>query len=76
MNDNVIKFKIPEPEDFSYMMTDDNEIIGVSGKNVDMEFYANGPGFLFNDQYIKREELIAFILVSGLWQDVQDNETT
>lgn len=72
MTDNILPFKIPEPEDFSYMVTDDNEIIGVSGKNVNMEFSKEDGGFYFNEDYIQREELIAFILISGLWQDVQD----
>lgn len=71
---DIIKFKIPEPEDFSYIMSDENEIIGVAGKNVDMIYALNGEGFYFNDKYIKREELIAFVLVSGLWADVQDED--
>jgi len=75
MNDNVIKLKIPEPEDFSYMMNGDNEIVGVSGKNVDMEFCPSfEDGFYFNGLYVKREELIALVLASGLWKDVSEAE--
>lgn len=74
MSDNIIKFKIPEPEDFSYMVTDDNEIIGVAGKNIEMRFFPDDDGFSFDGNYITREELTAFVLISGLWEDVQDKE--
>jgi len=71
---DVIKFVPKTPEDINYLVDNDGEIKGVSGKYFDMEFLTGGDGFLFNGSYIKREELIAFVLVSGLWQDVQDDE--
>ena len=71
---NVIKFTPPEPVDFSYIVDEeDGEIVGVQGEQVSMAFFESDAGFLFNDVHISRNELIAFVLVSGIWQDVQDN---
>jgi len=69
---NVIKFTPPEPVDFEYIVPDGN-IEGVKGKNVDMVMLTGDDGFHFNGSYISRSELIAFVLISGVWQDVQDN---
>lgn len=76
MSDNILPFKIPEPEDFSYMVYNDTEIRGVVGKNVDMEMLMDDNGFMFNGEYVSREELIALVLISGVWQDVQDKPPT
>lgn len=74
MSDNIIKFPIPETEDISYMIKNENQIIGVSGKNFDMEILSDDSGFLFNGALLKKEELIALIMISGLWQDVCEIE--
>jgi len=66
---NVIKFTPPEPVDFEYIMID-GEIKGISGKNGYMEILDDG--FLFDGLLVTRDELIAFVLISGVWQDVQD----
>jgi len=70
---NVIEFKPKTPEDFGYIVDDDDNFIGISGKNFRMLFSKDDDGFLFNDQYIPRKELIAFVLASGLCWDVQDD---
>ena len=69
MTETVIKFTPPEPIGFSYIV-DDGEIKGVTGEKVQM-IMLDGDGFLFNGDYISRDELIAFVLISGVWQDVQ-----
>ena len=71
----IIEFKPKEPEDFHYMVHDDGKIEGVIGKNVNMIFLEGDDGFMFNDKYISRDELIAFVLISGLWQDLQDDSS-
>lgn len=70
----IVKFKPKPPEDIKYMIADDGGILGINGKNIDMEIIPDDIGFLFNRLYVKREEIIAFVLISGLWLDVQDPE--
>ena len=71
---NVIKFKPKSPKDIYYIVRGDGELEGISGKNVYMVSLKGDDGFLFNDEYISRDELVAFILVTGLWQDFLDKD--
>lgn len=70
----VLTFQPPEPKDFDYIVDEQGVLEGVLGKKVRMVFFKDDPGFLFNDEYLTREELIAFVLLCGVWMDVQDNE--
>jgi len=68
---NIISF--PEPKDFSYIAGDHNEpeIVGVQGARISMQFAPNLHDFLMGDSWVTREELIALVLVTGLYDDIK-----
>lgn len=71
----IIEFKPKDTEDFRYTFNGDGKFSGLIGKNFRMVVLEGDDGFLFNDKYISRDELIAFVLISGLWQDLQDDSS-
>jgi len=70
---NIINF--PEPKDFSYITGGHNEpnMVGVQGRNISLQFAPNLNDFLIGDSIVTREELIAFVLVTGLYDDIKDS---
>lgn len=70
---NIINF--PEPKDFSYITGGHNEpnIVGVQGVNISLQFAPDLYNFMVGDVLVTREELIAFVLVTGLYDDIKDS---
>ncbi len=68
--------KFPEPKDFSYITGGHNEpdIVGVQGANISMQFAPNLHNFMIGDAMVTREELIAFVLVTGVYDDILSND--
>jgi len=73
---NILNF--PEPKDFSYITGAHNEpdIVDVQGRNISLQLAPNLNDFLAGDTLVTREELIAFVLVTGLYDDIKgfDND--
>jgi len=71
---NILNF--PEPKDFSYITGADNEpnIVGVKGVNLSMQLAPNLNDFLLGDSMVKREELMAFVLVTGLYDNIKESD--
>ena len=72
---NILDF--PEPKDFSYITGAHNEpeIVGVQGDKISMQFAPNLHDFMMGDSWVTREELIALVLVTGLYDDIKRNNT-
>jgi len=68
---NILNF--PEPKDFSYITGAHNEpdIVGVQGRNISLQFAPDLHNFMAGDIWVTREELIAFVLVTGLYDDIK-----
>jgi len=68
---NILKF--PEPQDFNYITGSHNEpeIVGVRGKNISMQLAPNLHDFIIGDSRVTREELIALVLISGVYDDIK-----
>ena len=71
---NILKF--PEPKDFSYITGSHSEpdIVGVQGNKISMQFAPNLHDFLMGDSLVTREELIALVLVTGLYDDIKESD--
>jgi len=69
---NVIPFPV---EDITYITGGDGEpdIVGVQCKNISIQLSVDNHNVLLGDIEIKREELIAFILGTGIcWDFVKE----
>ena len=68
---NILNF--PEPKDFHYITGAQNEpdIVGVQGRNISLQLAPNLNDFLVGDTLVTREELIAFVLVIGLYDEIK-----
>jgi len=69
---NILNF--PEPKDFSYITGSNGEPIGVKGGNISMQLAPNLNDFLMGDTLVTREELIALVLVTGLYDDIKRSD--
>ena len=74
MSSNILNF--PEPEDFSYITGSHNEpnIVGVQGVNISMQLAPNLNDFLMGDSLVTREELMALVLATGLYDEIKKDD--
>ena len=70
---NIINF--PE-KDFLYITGNHNEpdIVGVHGKNTKLEFAPNLHDFIIGGEWVYRDELIALVLATGLYDDIKKHD--
>ena len=70
--DNILDFK--QPDDLEYITGSYNEpdIVGVRLNGIPMQFGPDLHNFMIGDVNVKRDDLIAFIMVTGLWCDIKD----
>lgn len=73
---NILNF--PESRDFHYITgnTDEPSIVGVQGRNISLQLAPNLRDFLIGDSLVTKEELVAFVLGIGLYDEIKrfDNE--
>jgi len=67
---NIIDFPV---DDFSYITGSYNEpdIVGVKCENISIKLAVDLHNVMLGDVEIKREELIAFILATGIYEDIK-----
>ena len=67
---NIIDFPV---DDFSYITGSYNEpdIVGVKCENISIQLAVDLHNVMLGDVEIKREELIAFILATGIYEDIK-----
>ena len=66
---NILEFPA---KDISYITGREGEpkIVGVQGENISMQFSDDLHNFIIGDSLVSREELIAFVLVTGVFDDI------
>lgn len=67
---NVIEFK--NKDDIEYITGDYNEpdIVGIKTPSCSIQYAPDLHGVLVGDYWIKRDHLIAFILATDIWHDI------
>ena len=69
---NVIDF--PKINDFKYITGNtekgEPDIVGVIGEHTKLEYAPNLSDFIIGDRWVNRDELIALILVTGVYNDI------
>lgn len=70
---NVIQFRPKPPDDIMYLQVGE-KIIGVTGKFVEMEILPD-LSFIFNGKPVSRDELFAFFLLTGLLDEIDEDQT-
>tara|TARA_R110000764_G_scaffold132941_1_gene220841 strand:- start:835 stop:1188 length:354 start_codon:yes stop_codon:yes gene_type:complete len=67
--------QFPNKKEFSYILGDHNknepELVGVKCENISIQLSPNLNDVLLGDIEIKREELIAFMLATGIYDDIR-----
>ena len=71
---NILEFPV---KDIDYITGRKGEptIVGVQGKNISMQFAPDLHSFMLGDSIVSREELIAFVLVTGVYDDILKHDT-
>lgn len=71
---NILEFPV---KDITYITGKYNEpdIVGVQGENISMQLGPDLHDFMIGDSTVTREELIAFVLVTGLYDDILKHDT-
>jgi len=71
---NILEFPV---KDITYITGKYNEpdVVGVQGENISMQFGPDLHNFMLGDSIVSREELIAFVLVTGLYDDILKHDT-
>lgn len=69
---NILEFK--KPDDLEYITGQYNEpdIVGVKLKDISLQFGPDLHNFLIGDIEVSRDNMIAFIMITGLWCDIKD----
>ena len=67
---NIIDFPV---DDFSYITGSYNEphIVGVKCENISIQLAVDLHNVMFGDVEIKREEFTAFIIATGIYEDIK-----